>query len=263
MWAYTKTSLVLGGGGIRWCAHVGVYRRMCELWIQPDEIIGTSIGAIVGAFIAFGLSADDMENIIKSIPTTILLSPDLKTGLLSQKGMIKYFSKFLGTSARIEDTRIPLKIIVTNFDTGEKEVLTSWPLLPAIAASAAIPSLFAPVPIDKYRYIDGGIVDNLAVSEASYEHIIAVSVIWGAMSKKQKRKDTSIFWIHLFTPYHAYADLIQAFKIMLMQNELAKFGNKREKIILIKPDVDGVNLLQINKALYTMRQGYIAGKESL
>ena len=262
MLANNKTSLVLGGGGIRWCAHIGVYRRMCELWIHPNEVIGTSIGAIVGAFIAFGYSADDMENMIKNIPPTILLSPDFKTGLLSQKGIIQYFSKFLDASTRIEDAHIPLKIIVTNFDTGEKEVITSWLLLPAIAASAAIPSLFAPVTIDKYRYIDGGIVDNLAVSEASYDHIIAVSVIGGTM-KKTKRKSTSIFWMNLFTPYRAYEDLIQAFKIMLMQNELTKFGNKREKITLIKPNVDGVNLLQINKALYVVKQGYSAGKESL
>ena len=114
MLANNKTSLVLGGGGIRWCAHIGVYRRMCELWIYPDEVIGTSIGAIVGAFIAFGYSADDMENMIKNIPPTILLSPDLKTGLLSQKGIIKYFSKFLDASTRIEDAHIPLKIIVPN-----------------------------------------------------------------------------------------------------------------------------------------------------
>ena len=69
---------------------------MCEYDIHPDEIIGTSIGAIIGAFIAFGLSADDIDAMIASIPKTILMTPDLRTGLLSQKGILSYFSEFLG-----------------------------------------------------------------------------------------------------------------------------------------------------------------------
>lgn len=256
MSANNKISLVLGGGGLRWCAHVGVYRRMCEYGIHPDEIIGTSIGAIIGAFIAFGLSADDIDAMIASIPKTILMTPDLRTGLLSQKGILSYFSEFLGENPQIEDAKIPLKIIVTNFDNGEKEVITSGPLLAAIAASSCLPSLFAPVKIWKYNYIDGGIVDNLAVSEAQYDYIIAVSVV-ADPSMQKKRKQHIPFSI--FTINRAYEDLAQAFKIMLMQNELAKLGEKREKIILIKPDVSDIGLLQISMAHEAVKRGYEAG----
>lgn len=253
----SKISLVLGGGGLRWCAHVGVYRRMCEYDIHPDEIIGTSIGAIIGAFIAFGLSADDIDALIASIPKTILMTPDLRTGLLSQRWILNYFAEFLGKNTRIEDAKIPLKIIVTNFDSGQKEVLTQGPLLSAIAASACLPSLFAPVNIWGNRYIDGGIVDNLAVSEAQYDRIIAVSVVADPSTQKRKKQNIPI---KIFTIHRAYEDLVQSFKIMLMQNELAKLWEKREKIILIKPNVSDIGLLQMSMAQEAVKRGYKAGE---
>lgn len=140
---------------MRGCAHIGVYRALEEANLIPSEIVGASIGALVGAFFAVGLTAGEVTHIIESIPRSILLKPDLRTGLLSQKPIKAFLAEFLGPNKNIEDTVIPLKIIITNSITGQKEVRTSGNLIEALLASASLPAIFPPVKIGNTPYIDG------------------------------------------------------------------------------------------------------------
>ncbi|WP_167605224.1 patatin-like phospholipase family protein [Maribellus sediminis] len=158
-----KYGLVLSGGGTRGFAHLGVISALQELGIQPDVISGVSAGAIVGAFIAAGISPHDVLNIFKKgwffQYTKIHLPVD---GLLKLDGVKEIIEKEIAIK-KIEDLKIPFHICVSNLNKGTAEYKNKGPLGDTVLASASIPIIFAPVSLGRYLYVDGGLMDNIPV----------------------------------------------------------------------------------------------------
>ncbi|MBK7257517.1 MAG: patatin-like phospholipase family protein [Ignavibacteriae bacterium] len=163
-------TLVLGSGGARGLAHIGVLKCLQEYGVPVRAVAGTSIGAFVGGLYASGMSALDMVEVIVSMHTlrvTKILLPGLSSsGLISAPSVRKFVASLTGP-CRIEDLPIPFRAVATDLMTGEGIVFDRGPLVEAILASIAIPGLLQPVLNDGRYLIDGGLSNPVPVSVAA------------------------------------------------------------------------------------------------
>lgn len=171
--------LALGGGATLGAAHVGVLRALEEAGINIDAIAGTSIGAMVGAFYAFGMSVDEIETIALELDwpdiSGIALS---KRGLLTNKEMGKLLDKHLG-DARFEEADIPFAAVTTDISSGEKVIINQGNVPEAVKASTCIPVLFEPIAFDGRLLVDGGLTESVplsAVQEMGAQYVIGVDL---------------------------------------------------------------------------------------
>ncbi len=171
--ATPTVSIALGGGGARGLAHIHVIEVLDELGVRPQLIAGSSIGAIMGAAMAAGLSGREIrEHTLDAVgrPAEALgriwglrpatLSDFWSNGLrISQFNLERVLRAFLhrGIPDRFEELKIPLKVIAADFYEQCERVCETGALYPALAASAALPALFLPVRIDGRVLVDGGL----------------------------------------------------------------------------------------------------------
>jgi NTE family protein len=208
-----KIGVVLGGGGAKGAAHIGVLKVLEELRIPVDYIAGTSMGAIVGALYASGLSAAELEKVITAIDWKDVFSGDpsrqdidfrrkredytilsgvalgVKDGkLILPKGLIKdqkvnvLFETLMLHTADINDfdrLPIPYRAVAADLETGEMVVLKDGSLADAARASMSVPGAFPPIELNGRLLIDGGMVRNVPVDiarEMGADIIICVDV---------------------------------------------------------------------------------------
>ncbi len=156
-----KTGLVLSGGGTRGFAHLGIIAALYEKGIIPDVISGTSVGAIVGAFIASGKSPEEILSVFNKgwfFKYTKLHIP--VDGFFKLNGLKEIIQKEI-EAKNIEDLELPFFVAVSNLNTGTVEYKNSGPLGETVLASSSIPILFSPVKLGNELYVDGGVVDNI------------------------------------------------------------------------------------------------------
>jgi NTE family protein len=177
-----KFSLVLSGGGALGIAHIGVIEDFENQNIdKPSEIIGTSMGAIVGACLSIGMNSHEIYKIIEEfskIRKWIKLSFN-GNAIIKIKKLEKIFSSIFGNK-KIKDTLIPLKIITTKLKNGKVKVFSKKDdvkIVDALLATMAIPGIFQEKIINKIVYLDGFLTDNLGIRFAKYKRIIAIDVL--------------------------------------------------------------------------------------
>jgi NTE family protein len=176
-----RTVLVLGGGGGRGAAQLGVLRALAKRGIEPDAVVGTSVGALNAAAIAaVGLEAavPVLERIWSSEQTRAVFRaqrlqmlhnrlrrrPYLRSGQCI-RDLVRSASSLAGIEA-FETLRIPLHIIVTDLSEGLPVVLRDGSLEDALCASCAIPGVFPAVRHGERLYVDGGVTENCGLSTA-------------------------------------------------------------------------------------------------
>lgn len=200
-------AIAFGGGGARGLAHIHVVEALDEMGISPVLISGSSIGAIVGAGYAAGMAgreigefarstlgnrAEVMARIWKSRPGTLgeLMTDGLR---MTQFNIERILRAFLPAAvpATFEQLKIPLLITATDYYGDCLEVFSSGDLLPAIAASAALPAVFKPVKRGGRFYVDGGLVDPVPFDllHGKADIVVAVDVV-GAPQPNGKRPST-------------------------------------------------------------------------
>ncbi|MGB7286505.1 MAG: patatin-like phospholipase family protein [Salaquimonas sp.] len=176
----TNISLALGGGGARGIAHVHVLKAFDDLGVRPRQIASSSIGSIVGAGYASGMSGANIEDYFlqtfsnrtaalgklwkaRPDPMRALVSSNKSTAAFGQMDVEKILEVFLpkDMARDFETLSIPLKITATDYYGNNLKILETGDLRKAIAASAAIPVVFMPVIIDDCVLIDGGIINPL------------------------------------------------------------------------------------------------------
>lgn len=175
-----RVVVVLGGGGARGMAHVGVLKVLQKEQIPVDLIVGTSAGSIIGALYAADPSARAIKQaVLQASLFNILDLSFSKTGPVSgyalQDFLIKHFK-----ADNFDELKIPFIAVATDLKTGQTIALDSGPLAPAVNASAAVPLIFHPVSLYGHTLVDGGVTDLVPVDIAKRYHpeiIIAVSVI--------------------------------------------------------------------------------------
>lgn len=192
--------LVLGGGGARGAAHIGVLKVLERERIPICKIAGTSMGSIVGAFYAAGYSPDEIEHILVSINWKDVLDDDPPRGdfpMRRKNDTLRYLLDFkLGVrdgalqlprgviqgqklllllrrltlhtwqTADFDHLPIPFRAVATDIATGEAVVFERGDLALAIRASMSVPAAFAPIRVDGRLLVDGGIVNNVPVDVA-------------------------------------------------------------------------------------------------
>ncbi len=156
-----RLGIVLGGGGARGFAHLGVMKRLKELGIQPDIYSGVSAGALAGAFLASG---KDPEMVMDQLEGQNLWRYSRvmwpRHGIFNLDGLKKLIQKQIPFS-QLEDLPTPLVITTSNMNTGKAEYINKGNLPEAVLASSSIPFVFQPVQINGFKYADGGLLDNL------------------------------------------------------------------------------------------------------
>ena len=173
-----KIGLVLGGGGSRGIAHIGVLKVLHEHQIPIDLIVGTSMGAIIGTFYALGTQPDDMAKHIHTIGGGNVFLKNMFSAKARQARIRADIVEWLQDKT-FEEADIPLTLMAVDVHKGEEVPLQTGKLLPAVLASAAVPAVFPPVEIDGRELVDGGVIDSLATHMA-YKHgadiVIAVDI---------------------------------------------------------------------------------------
>lgn len=180
--ANTGLGLVLGSGGARGLAHIGVAQVLAERGLIPDVIVGTSIGSVVGAAIAAG-RMDRIERFADEIDLAKAAGLFFEFGV-HRDGFIKgtRIMECLGRllpDCAIEDLPIRYAAVATDIGTGEPVVFDKGSLLTAIRASISIPGVFTPVKRGSRQLVDGGISSPVPIITARLmgaEKVIAVNV---------------------------------------------------------------------------------------
>lgn len=246
-------SLVLGGGAARWLAHIGVIEQLENIGVIPVEISGTSIGALIGAFYAAGFSTKEMKNIINELNLISLVDLDLKNWLLKWTKITKFLWKYLGDK-QFSDLKIPLSIVATDIDTGEKIIFREGSVIDAIRASIGIPWVFVPF---KYRWmhlVDGGIMENLPIGVLLTDHpVIAVSVQIDI--KKRVRVKKSFLFPNGTMLSNSYGVIRKMVGIMMVQNEIRSI-EARWSVVLIRPERDDIDYYDFKKMNLMIAEWY-------
>lgn len=175
-------ALVLGSGGARGLAHIGVIKALEESQIPINIITGTSIGAFVGGVYAAGINVAEMEKIVREVDkmmvAKIFIPKFFAPGLVDNKRVIEFIKELVG-DIKIENLNIPFAVVATDLITGEEIIFSKGLLANAIMASISIPTIFNPMYIDNRYLIDGGLCNPLPISVAKKmgaHKIIAVNV---------------------------------------------------------------------------------------
>lgn len=172
-----KIGLVLGGGGSRGIAHIGVLAVLAHENIPIDLIVGTSMGGIVGALFASGINPDTIAEGMDDMRGTTLLNMNLFSARARQKMLQDQLSVLEGKT--FADLQIPLTVMAVDMLHGREIAINEGPLIPALLATSAVPGVFPPVEMDGMKLADGGVIDSLATHvafEQGADHVIAVDV---------------------------------------------------------------------------------------
>jgi len=226
----TKTfALALGGGGARGLAHIPVIEALDEMGVKPTVVAGTSIGALIGAAYAAGMRGKDIRRHVIGVAhnpgeiTRRLLAAragtlaDFFAGAFGQATQInaeKFCAQFLPEAipADFAMLQIPLMVVATDLYRRQETAFRSGALMPALAASIAIPGLFRPVSIEGRILVDGGASDPLPFGHlrGCADIIVAVDV-FGVPTPE--RSDMPGAWESLYTTVLVMGSAIVAAKL--------------------------------------------------
>jgi NTE family protein len=224
-----SVALALGGGGARGLAHISVIEALDDLGIKPVAVAGTSIGALVGAAYAAGMSGKDIRRYVIGLAhdrgeiTRRLIAAragtlaDLFTGgfgTATQLDAEKFCAQFLpeAVPADFSALQIPLTVMATDLHRRQEVAFSSGALRPAVASSIAIPGLFRPVSIDSRILIDGGTTNPLPFDRLRGQADIVVAVdVTGVPTAE--RGDMPSMWENMLTSLIIMSSSIIAAKI--------------------------------------------------
>lgn len=239
--ARPKLALVLSGGGAKGIAEIPVLQELDRRGIVPDMVLGTSMGALIGAFYASGYSGDEIARIVEendimgyflhiygTEETNEIKSPESlidenflsvkfgddgiggNNGLIDDQYIAGFLRKYLAKVMNVDDfddLSIPFRCVGTDITNGRKVVFSSGSIFQAIRSSMSLPIIFSPVEIEKDVYVmDGGMEDNLPIllaRELGADYVLAVDVsdAKGLYSDSQNDVSTLSGTFNEFTDY--------------------------------------------------------------
>lgn len=164
-----RVALVLGSGGVRGMAHVGVLEELEAAGIPIDIIVGCSVGSMVGALYANNPNIDAIKHAVWSIRSESILDINLwecRYGLSQGRNLQKVIDKYLNADT-FEDLKIPLVVVASDLYSGELVPIGSGDLEKAVKASCSIPFVFVPCEHQGRILVDGGVVNPVPVKVAA------------------------------------------------------------------------------------------------
>jgi NTE family protein len=232
-----RIGLALGGGGARGFAHILAMEALDDMGVRPTRIAGTSIGSIIGAGAAAGLSGKEMrahaEEILsarielvrqlfaaRSEPvTTFLRFLPIRSSLFNAESLMDLLLP-KAVPKTFEELRTPLSVVATDFYAQEQSVMSQGALRRAVAASMALPAIFSPVVIDNRPMVDGGLVNPLPFDLFGPDIDVTIAI---DVSGAPKRRDDGV----------APSPL----EVMTSSSQIFQRSIVREKLRATQPDV--------------------------
>jgi len=242
-----KVVLVLGGGSARGVAHIGVLKVLEREKIPIDMIIGTSMGALIGAAYAIGIPMKRMEEKAYGFSANMLIDPTIpRMGLLAGNKLENVIRDIIGNKG-FGDCRIPLAVVATDIEANEEVVYKNGEMIKIIRASCSWPGIFNPVRLGGRLVVDGGIKNSVPTKIAKtvdgFNYMIAVDV---GFCVRHGRID-SIFQM-----------ILQSFQIM--GNELNKYqASGADAIIAV--DLGDLDQTAFNRASEAVAKGTEAAEK--
>lgn len=262
-----KIALVLGGGGMKGFAHIGVLKALEEQGIRPAVYGGTSIGAMVAAAAVAGMSADDLARRAEALKRRDLfrinhfgmLMDRMKSRSIYMEEPLRELTASVAPGGTFEDLPLPLLVNTVDLERGTQVVwglpgLRDVSVQDAIYASCALPGFFPPGQVDGRFCVDGGVIDNLPahVAALGMDMVIAVDVGSSDLARLPGIADqgfASIYMRSATTMMHA-----------LQQFPLSQWSGP--PMLLIRPKV-GRDWLSFNSSAQNIREGYRAAARAL
>ena len=285
--ARPRIGLVLGGGGARGAAHIGILEVLQKNRIPVDCVAGTSMGALIAGAWAAGMSPAAMREALSAVdwgemfidnPEYAELSqrnklmarrylPGSESGVMTdgvkyQTGVVtgQKIKLFLNQLVRanqgernIEDLPLPLSIVATDIGNGERVVFRDGPLSQAMRASMSVPGLLAPVDHQGRKLVDGGLVDNLPVAEVrarcQADVVIAVNVGTPLLKAEEVGSLLTVS--------------AQMIAILTEQNVSRSLAQLRAGDIYIKPELDGITAGDFSRHAEAAERGRAAAEAAV
>lgn len=242
-------ALVLGSGGARGYAHIGVIEVLEQHGIKPDFIVGTSAGSIVGSIYASGKSPEQLRQIALNMKVG-----DVRDFKIGMKGFfdgqkVEDYVNKQTDQMPLEKMKIPMYVVATELQNGEKTIFNYGNTGQAVRASVSIPSMFIPTKIKGKEYVDGGLVSPVPVNiakELGADIVIAVDIL-----AQPVNTETTNVW-GLFNQ-----------NINIMQNRLAAEELKNADIV-IQPDLrEKAHIFDVKGRQDTMQAGIDAANQRM
>ena len=248
-----KIGFALGAGGSRGIAHIGFLKAMEEAGVKADLVSGCSMGSVVGAAYASGLSIEEMRHATNKLKFFDLFSfAGLPGGLIGTQKMRSLLIKHLG-DIEFSALKIPFACIATDMVTQRLVEMNRGKVVDAVVASSSIPTIFTPTINGKQRLIDGGVLERVPVKlvkKMGADVVIAVDVLGG---KPIREKCPG-----------AMAMLLDVIDLMDNQNTRRYREENRSIINLwIEPNLGDMSQYTFKNLDFAYERGYEAGKAAL
>jgi len=281
-----RIGLALGGGGARGYAHLGVLNAFREAGIPIDVIVGTSMGAVVGAAYTTGYRIDELIDIALQMRWRQLLSladPKIpRQGVIAGNRLEKYFAALTG-GGEFKQLEKTLIIVATDIATGTEVRINTGPLARALRASTAVPGIFCPVKSGRHLLVDGSITTPVPTEAAlgtGAAVVVAVDVCssvdrtdvlmqawkwWKEMPARQTNHlpGTAGFWRFL-KPVLPESVKIVSRSLDLVDrhdNISSPLMNPSMRCLLLRPAVEDVRWYEFHRVRECIQTGEAAGRE--
>lgn len=264
--------MVLGGGGARGLAHIGVLRVFQREQIPIACIAGTSMGGLVGALFAAGVPISTVEEEVSRLSSLTeqirLVDVNISAAGLSIRGrrIYNFMADLLGEELTFADLRLPLAMVSVDILTGSEVLLQGGLVIDAVRATISVPGVFEPVELGGYRLVDGGVLDNVPVDVAramGATHTIAVDVLPSFSRNVPGRVPVESGLQLPFAPLY----ISEVYNVVMIMIAALTDGRLREypPDLLIRPELPAsVTLLSgFNRAADIIAGGEAAAEEAL
>jgi NTE family protein len=279
-----RVGLVLGGGGARGAAHIGVLRELERMRVPIDAIAGTSMGAIVGGLYAAGMSVAELEELVAEMDWADAMSdepdrgdlrfrrkqdardypidldiglergrPKLPLGLVQGQKLdliLRNLTVPVSHIKNFDELPIPFRAIASDIETGDMHVMGSGDLARAIRASMSVPAALAPVRVDGHLLVDGGLVGNLPVDivrEMGVDVVIAVDVEFPLYTPDELESAISISE--------------QMLTILIRRETLRQIEKLGEDDVLVRPQLGTFGSANFGAIVQAIEPGAVAARQ--
>jgi len=252
-----KIGLALGSGGSRGVTHVGAIKALEEAGIKPDYIAGCSMGAVVGACYAGGMTTEEMLKAVDTLKANKLMDlsvvPITGKSLLMGNKMQKLILSYVGDK-NFEELNIPFRCVASDLYSGKLVVFSEGKVASAVRASSSMPTVFPPVKKDGMLLVDGGVlcrVPTRQVKEMGADVVIAVDALVNTGEAVSEVKN-------IFAVITRVYDMLDN-RSQTMEKKY--YGQEGE--IWIEPPMEGMSQYKVKDLDRAYEEGYAAAKAKL
>jgi NTE family protein len=262
-----KIALVLGGGGLKGFAHIGVFRALKELGIEPTVVAGTSIGALIGAAYARGMPVTEMADRARALKRRDLFRLNRMGMLLERQHSpaiyleepLRQVVESVVSAKRFDQLKRTLLVNTVDIERGSQVVwglpgLRDVSVIDAVYASCALPGFYPPGKIAGRFCVDGGVMDNLPVTIAGLGMDAVIAVDTGSSDLEPENDIATAGFASIY---------MRAATTMMHALQLAPFATwTRPPMILIRPKVSHIGWFSFAHTDELIEAGYAAAMEA-